>query len=63
MATPNQSGHHRLKGIFMAAGPGIERKEMKGEVIDIAPTILRLFGFDPPAEMDGKCLDIFTDRS
>lgn len=59
LATPNQSGHHRMKGIFMAAGPGIEKKELKGEVIDIAPTILKLFGFDSQPEMDGNCLDIF----
>ncbi|MFX0206751.1 MAG: alkaline phosphatase family protein [Candidatus Hodarchaeota archaeon] len=56
------SGSHRLNGIFIARGPSIKRgwKINNAELIDVAPTILHLFGLPVPDDMDGKVLtDIF----
>jgi predicted AlkP superfamily phosphohydrolase/phosphomutase/tetratricopeptide (TPR) repeat protein len=49
---------HREFGMFCLSGPGI----LKGErvygasVLDIAPTVLHLFGLPPGSDMDGKVL-------
>jgi predicted AlkP superfamily phosphohydrolase/phosphomutase len=42
-----------VPGILFASRP-IDRKDPS--LVDIAPTVLRLFGLDPPAHMDGKPL-------
>jgi predicted AlkP superfamily phosphohydrolase/phosphomutase len=52
------------KGVFLARGPRIKSKNdewcVKVGVLDIAPTILALFGIHPPTSMYGKILsDIF----
>jgi predicted AlkP superfamily phosphohydrolase/phosphomutase len=59
---PNAS--HRLNGIFIAAGKEIKKNlhinDLK--IIDLAPTILHLFGIPIPDDMDGRVLhEIFTD--
>ncbi len=51
-----QVGHHRIKGIFGLVGPGIAPKEISPSIYDLAPTILKLFNCDIPADMDGKPL-------
>ncbi|HEX9826145.1 MAG TPA: alkaline phosphatase family protein [Flavobacteriaceae bacterium] len=53
---------HRQFGIFVAAGPNIKQNEKVFGLglIDIAPTILHLFGLPIGNDMDGKpALDIF----
>ncbi len=52
------SGTHKINGIVILNGPGIEKgMEIKGaELIDIAPTILHLMGVPVPEDMDGKVL-------
>lgn len=49
---------HRQFGIFCLAAPGVHRnKEIFGAtVLDIAPTVLHLFGLGAGADMDGKVL-------
>jgi len=42
-----------VPGVFFASRK-IDRKDPS--LVDIAPTVLRLFGLDPPAHMDGKPL-------
>jgi len=57
---------HDLYGTFMAYGPDFkEGYEVKGaEIIDIAPTVLHLFGLPVPKDMDGNVLkDIFRPGS
>jgi predicted AlkP superfamily phosphohydrolase/phosphomutase/tetratricopeptide (TPR) repeat protein len=56
---------HRHFGIFAMRAPGV----LKGErvygasVLDIAPTVLHLFGLPPGNDMDGKVLiNAFTDH-
>lgn len=60
---PNKDkrGWHSQKGIFMANGKDILNKgEIKAaKLIDIAPTILKLYGIEKPGDMDGKVLNIF----
>lgn len=54
---------HRRFGIFVASGPGIERgkKVFGASLLDIAPTILTLFGLPYGEDMDGRVLaEIFT---
>lgn len=59
--TNYMSAHHHRTGILFAAGPDIARGEVEGaNVIDVTPTILRLFGYEPPADMDGRPLDILA---
>lgn len=51
-------GTHRLNGILVARGPdlrnGIEIQNAR--LIDLAPTLLHLFGVSVPEDMDGKVL-------
>jgi len=46
-------------GIFAASGPHIKNIGDLGEVniLDLAPTILKLFGVDKPKDMDGRILE------
>ncbi len=52
-----QSGAHKDTGILIAMGPGVNSgKVSKSNIIDIAPTLLALFGIKPPKDMDGRKL-------
>jgi predicted AlkP superfamily phosphohydrolase/phosphomutase len=49
------TGSHRMNGIFVAAGPDIQRGTAETvHLYDIAPTILHLFDIPVPADMDGR---------
>jgi predicted AlkP superfamily phosphohydrolase/phosphomutase len=55
------TGHHDRSrdGIIIAHGPDIMPGEVKDAmIIDVAPTVLNLFGLVAPPDMDGKPLDI-----
>ncbi len=55
----HESGSHRPDGLLIACGPGINKNGLEKEdanLIDLAPTILHLFGCPVPADMDGKVL-------
>ena len=51
-------GHHAPYGIFLAKGEGIRVGEafQAATVLDVAPTVLHLFGAPIPLDMDGKLL-------
>ncbi len=53
-----QGGIHRMNGIFIAYGHGIERggKIDGADLTDLAPTILHLLGVPVPRPMDGDVL-------
>lgn len=60
VCVPFQSYEHKLNGLFAAIGPDIEHSGYLGErlsLLDIAPTILHLFGLPVPLDMDGRVLD------
>ncbi len=52
------TGDHRLDGVLIASGPAFRSGETirEAELIDMAPTILRLLGVPVPADMDGRVL-------
>ena len=51
-------GTHAPKGIFIAFGPNFKKKKLeKARIIDLAPTILALYGIKSE-DMDGQVLDI-----
>jgi len=57
-------GHHRMDGILIAAGPGIDAapSPLEGARIeDLAPTILRLLGVPIPDDVDGLPLEGLFD--
>jgi len=57
------SGSHRMHGIFLAAGPGIQAGALaeSARIVDLAPTVLYLMGCPVPEDMDGRVLrDVFT---
>ena len=48
---------HRDLGVLVISGPGITHGELHGpSVLDVAPTILTLFGLSVGEDMDGKVL-------
>lgn len=48
---------HRLYGIIVGDGPGIERAELtSASIFDVAPTILATLGLPVPRDMSGKVL-------
>jgi len=57
------SGCHRREGIFIAHGPAVQKaQEVAGaSILDLAPTIMHLFGESVPRIMDGRVLqEIFS---
>jgi len=59
------TSHHSPTGIFVAHGPCvIKGKEILGAgIIDIAPTLLHIFGLPIPADYDGRVLnEIFETK-
>ncbi len=57
-----QTGHHTMDGIVVLHGPGVKAGHaIKGNIMDIAPTVLYAMGLSVPTIMDGTVLqDGFT---
>jgi predicted AlkP superfamily phosphohydrolase/phosphomutase len=55
---PYYTGNHRPNAFMVSQGPGIPQGTVcqAASVLDLAPTILKQFGIDPPNYMDGKVL-------
>ncbi|HEY7003724.1 MAG TPA: hypothetical protein VH281_05540 [Gaiellaceae bacterium] len=55
-----RSGDHTTHSRLFVAGPGIAPRPLarEGNVVDIAPTILRLLDVDVPPTFDGRALDL-----
>lgn len=56
-----QSGHHRGRGWFLAAGPGAAAGDtiVGGSVADLATTALALLDCEVPDHLDGQLLEAF----
>ena len=63
-APNNLSGYHRLDGFYLLSGPMFVASAHTGKanIIDMAPTILSLFGATLPADMDGQILEEFISE-
>ena len=54
---PNLPGTHRPEGVVAISGPGImPGRTLSAQLIDIAPTVLQIFGLPVPDFMEGKPL-------
>lgn len=53
------SGSHRLEGILVMAGPGVEvgAHVPEASIMDVAPTILRVLGLPVAADLDGQVVE------
>lgn len=49
-------GHHRRNGILMASGPSVQVGKRNADIVDIAPTLLNLFNYPIPEQMDGEVI-------
>jgi len=59
-----RSGNHSPYGIIICSGPGISHAQIEARIVDIAPTILHMFGLPVPRYMDGRVLtEIFQQDS
>ena len=59
----NPVAWHAQQGFFLAAGEGIKHDELiyGATLLDVAPTVLTLFGLPVPEDMDGQALtQLFT---
>ena len=55
---PHTEGGHTLQGILLAAGgPVVNAVPAGASLIDLAPTVLHLFGLPVPPDMDGRVLE------
>lgn len=56
-------GRHHPEGILVATGPVIRpQRDIRAQIVDIAPTVLHLLGISPPPGRDGRVLaELFTD--
>ncbi len=59
------TGTHTRDGVFIARGPSVVKGRRLGEadILDVAPTILRLFGVPVPKDVDGRPLDEIFDKT
>lgn len=52
-----RSGNHRTQGFALVRAPGFETPQLTdGTILDLAPTVYRLLGRDPPPHMAGQPL-------
>jgi len=58
---PIYSGNHKMEGILLGSGPQVKRNGAPDgfipNLIDLAPSILRVLGCPLPGGMDGRALD------
>jgi hypothetical protein len=59
---PSRSGNHRRNGIFFVVGPRIQPRELPTvQIVDIASSVLYLFGIKDNIEVNGQVIDILSD--
>lgn len=60
------TGDHRMEGVFVGAGPGFRpgaTLDADADLMDVAPTVLRLLEVPVPPDMDGRVLTEVLDPS
>jgi predicted AlkP superfamily phosphohydrolase/phosphomutase len=59
---PNLPGTHRPEGIIALSGAGVAPgRTLRANLIDVAPTILKLFALPIPGHVEGRPLDCLAD--
>ena len=58
--SPRHTGSHRMNGLYLASGPAFAARQSGEEasILDVAPTVLSLFGLAAPADRTGRVLDL-----
>jgi predicted AlkP superfamily phosphohydrolase/phosphomutase len=58
--TGPDDANHAEEGIYILSGPGVPagRSWHDGQLMDVAPTLLKLFGLPVPADMQGKAFPL-----
>jgi len=58
--SPRHTGSHRMNGMYLASGPAFAVRPAGEEasILDVAPTVLALFGLAAPADRTGRVLDV-----
>jgi len=57
------TGTHRIEGVFIAKGPYIRpHREVRADIMDLAPTILYTLGEAIPPNMDGRVLQEIFEK-
>lgn len=59
-----RSGDHTVESRLWVAGPGVSHtpKPLRANVLDLAPTVLRLLDLEPPDDLDGDPLPVGEGR-
>lgn len=61
---PHLDGGHSMDGVFLARGPHVRAGRIEDmSLIDIAPTVLHLFGLPIPPDMDGHVVSEILSES
>jgi predicted AlkP superfamily phosphohydrolase/phosphomutase len=57
--TGPDDANHAPDGLIMVTGPGVSPRGPVGgmQLMDVTPTVLRLFGLDVPAELQGRVIE------
>lgn len=61
---PERTGNHRLRGFYYAVGPDIDTgvRDLDANLLDLAPTAMRLLNGRVPEGLDGRVLPILRAR-
>jgi len=59
------TGGHSMDGVFIAAGPRIKKdvRLKDAQILDIAPTVMYIFGEEIPVDMDGMVIEEIFEAS
>jgi predicted AlkP superfamily phosphohydrolase/phosphomutase len=56
--SPRHTGSHRMRGVYLASGPAFRSSDgAEADILDIAPTVLALFGLAAPPDRRGRVLE------
>jgi hypothetical protein len=58
--SPRHTGSHRMDGVYLASGPAFAARPAgePASILDVAPTVLSLFGLAAPPDRSGRVLDV-----
>jgi predicted AlkP superfamily phosphohydrolase/phosphomutase len=60
---PFVTGTHLREGVWLIRGPNVKNKRIDARIMDLAPTMLRMFDVHIPDDMDGRVLEEIFDKT